>query len=56
MRSLMTFLEAELDADGIAPPAITVVSGALDGIERVLREHLRPGDSVAVEDPSFRAS
>lgn len=42
-----------LEADGRAFDALTVVSGAMDGIERVLTAQLRPGDKVAVEDPAF---
>lgn len=53
VRAFTTFAAGEFEADGIDARFMTVVSGALDGIERILREHLRPGDHVAVEDPSF---
>lgn len=52
---LISFAAGEFTADGIASDHLTVVSGALDGIERLLREHLRPGDRIAVEDPSMPA-
>lgn len=52
---LARFARAELDADGVAAGPVAVTSGSLDAIERVLSAHLRPGDTVAVEDPGWGA-
>jgi DNA-binding transcriptional MocR family regulator len=50
---LLEFARSWFDQDGVDAGAITVVSGALDGIERVLRAHVRPGDRVLIEDPGY---
>lgn len=39
--------------DRIDAAHLTIVSGAIDGIERALLSQLRPGDRVGVEDPAF---
>ncbi|GIF50008.1 DNA-binding transcriptional MocR family regulator [Asanoa ferruginea] len=44
---------ARLAADGVDAAHVTVTSGALGGIDRLLAAHLRPGDKVAVEDPGW---
>jgi DNA-binding transcriptional MocR family regulator len=52
---LIAVAREQLRADGVPDGELCVVSGALDGIERVLQAHTRPGDRVAVENPGYAA-
>jgi DNA-binding transcriptional MocR family regulator len=49
---LVDLAQRDFAADGIGGD-LAVVGGALDGIERVLQAELRPGDRVALEDPTW---
>ncbi|GAA3907849.1 aminotransferase class I/II-fold pyridoxal phosphate-dependent enzyme [Actinoplanes auranticolor] len=55
MPELIDAARSRLAADGVPvdDAAITVTNGTLDAIERLLTAHLRPGDTVAVEDPGW---
>ena len=52
---LLRLAVRDFERDGIAAAHVAVMGGAMDGIERVLQAHLRPGDTVAVEDPGYTA-
>lgn len=51
--SLLALARELLAGDGIPAEHLAITSGALDGIERALQAHCRPGDRVAVEDPGY---
>ena len=55
MPQLVDAARPRLAADGVPvdAAAITVTSGALDAIERLLTVRLRAGDAVAIEDPGW---
>jgi DNA-binding transcriptional MocR family regulator len=50
---LLELAAARLEADGVSSQHMTVVGGALDGVQLALMAHLRPGDRIAVEDPCY---
>lgn len=50
---LRAFAAGELSADGIAAGTLAVTHGGFDAIERLFRDQVRPGDRVAIEDPSL---
>jgi len=52
LEALVAHARSAFAADGVGGE-IVIAGGALDGIERVLQTRLRPGDAVAVEDPSW---
>ncbi len=55
LAELASLANEQLRADGLDGEGLCIVSGALDGIERVLQAHTRPGDKVAVENPGYTA-
>ena len=52
---LLATARERLGKDGVPMNGVdlAVAGGAMDAIERLLSAHLRPGDKVAVEDPSW---
>jgi DNA-binding transcriptional MocR family regulator len=53
---LTRIARGDLEQDAIPTDHLAIVGGGLDGIERVLQVHCRPGDHVVTEDPSYAGS
>ncbi len=51
--ALLEEMTAQFADLGVSVDQLTLVSGAMDGVERVLSAHLLPNDRVAVEDPCY---
>ena len=52
---LRRVMEEHFSADGIVGE-LSVTNGALDAFERIAQAHLKPGDAVLVEDPSWSSA
>jgi DNA-binding transcriptional MocR family regulator len=52
-KGLIAVMRRLMRSEGVSAGHCAVVNGAMDGIDRILGEHLRPGDRIAVEDPGF---
>lgn len=53
LASLEDLTRAWFERDGVPAERVTFAHGALDCMGRLLSTELKPGDSVAVEDPGF---
>ncbi len=50
---LVRLAKEQFEHECIPVGSVAIVGGGLDAIERILRAHLRPGDRIALEDPSY---
>lgn len=50
---LVRLAKEQFENEKIPVGSVAIVGGGLDAIERILRAHLRPGDRIALEDPSY---